>query len=987
MEAGRKVACSSKTEDAVLRESGDGLLGSLPWGTHLCLFYESKQDLLDILVPYFALGLKNNEFCLWITSAPLEPMAAERALRDAVPDLEERKRRGQIEFLRHDQWYTRSGRFDADAALNRGGEKEAWALANGYEGLRAAGDTSWLEDEDWGAFLDYERAVDSSIGERRMLAICTYSLAKFALPDIIEALDAHEFALVRTRGAWHEVTGGRGKMQTTLRECETFRRMVFAQARDAILILELPSDGPPIIRDANAEALRLHGYSYGELIGKPISFLDAEEDPRPLIAARRRLLGGAEGALFEARHRRKDGSVFIAEASVREMTVGGKRLAIDVSRDIHERKQAEEALRTYKEALENSADAIGMSTPQGRHYYQNKAFDQLFGSAVEYPPDTVFADKKVGDEVFRTIMAGGQWIGEVKMRGKDGRILDISLQAYANKDENGAIMSLVGIHSDITERKRAEDALHKSEEQFRSLFESSRDALMTLAPPSWNFTSANPATVAMFRAKGAAEFTSDGPWAFSPERQPDGRASADKASEMIEAAMREGSNSFEWTHKRFDGEEFPTDVLLTRLESGGKMSLQATVRDLTERKRAEDEREKLQARLLHSQKVEVVGRLAGGVAHDFNNLLTVILGNCSFLLNDIPKSDPRRADVEQIRSTGERAANLTRQLLAFGRKQIMQPKLLDLNAGLMDMEKLLRRLIGENVGLTVCCAKGLALVKADPGQMEQVVMNLAINARDAMPKGGRLSIGTSNVDIADIHPLDHDAAMPPGRYALITVSDTGTGMDAGALEHIFEPFFTTKGLGRGTGLGLATIYGIVKQSCGFIDVKSETGRGTTFKIFLPAVSDMPLEGEGEGEGEGKRHEVKSLYAILLVEDEPAVLSMTRRMLEGAGYAVLEARSAREALAYADKDFDLVLTDIVLPDASGVDLVAKLKKGRPIEAVYMSGYSDNPDIRDILSRPGSRFLQKPFTAMALINKIQEALARGPEPPFSRQRAGV
>jgi len=266
----------------------------------------------------------------------------------------------------------------------------------------------------------------------------------------------------------------------------------------------------------------------------------------------------------------------------------------------------------------------------------------------------------------------------------------------------------------------------------------------------------------------------------------------------------------------------------------------------------------------------------------------------------------------------------------------------------------------------------LALVKADPGQMEQVVMNLALNARDAMPKGGHLGIETNNVDIAEICSLNHDAVMPPGRYVLLTVRDTGAGMNSEVLEHTFEPFFTTKELGRGTGLGLATVYGIVKQSCGFIDVQSEPGRGATFKIFLPAVA--AASPEGKGEEEEKRRVEKGRYTILLIEDDVTVRRMARKMLDGAGYAVLEAGSAREALAHSDKDFDLVLTDIVLPDMPGVELAANLMKDRPrLDAIYMSGYTDNPDIRDILSRPENRFLQKPFTAKALLDKVQEALA--------------
>jgi PAS domain S-box-containing protein len=657
------------------------------------------------------------------------------------------------------------------------------------------------------------------------------------------------------------------------------------------------------------------------------------------------------------------------------------------------------------------------------------------------------------------------------------------------------LAAAMGAEEDRSERTKE---LWSAEERFRSLFESSRDAIMTLEPPSWALTAGNPAAMSLFRAKDMEEFRSHGFAELSPERQSDGCASAGKIREIIESAMLEGSRFFEWTHKRLDGTEFFADVLLTRVESAGKTFLQATVRDITERNRnaqtvrvsevryrrlfeaaqdgilildAEDgdivdanqfladllgmerekfigkkvweigtfkdivankakfeelqsfgyvryanlplqtvngrqvevefvsnvylvdqrkviqcnirdntereqaqvERKKLQSQLAQAQKMEVVGRLAGGVAHDFNNLLTVILGNCSFLLNDIPKNDPRHEDVEQIRSTGERAANLTRQLLAFSRKQIMQPQVLDLNAGLSDMEKLLRRLIGEDIRPSFVRAKDLALVKMDPGQVEQVIMNLAINARDAMPKGGELSIETKNIDVAVITPLDHDAAMPPGRYVLLTVRDTGTGMDAAALGHIFEPFFTTKELGMGTGLGLATVYGIIKQSDGFIDVQSEPGRGTTFKVFLPAVAAALPEGKaGEKGAQAKPPAEKSRRTLLLVEDDAAVRRIACRILKGSGYTVLEAGSAREALAHADEDFDLVLSDIVLPDMSGVALFAKLKKGRPIPAIYMSGYTDNPDIRSVLAQSGNRFLQKPFTAEALRNKVREVL---------------
>jgi signal transduction histidine kinase/CheY-like chemotaxis protein len=395
---------------------------------------------------------------------------------------------------------------------------------------------------------------------------------------------------------------------------------------------------------------------------------------------------------------------------------------------------------------------------------------------------------------------------------------------------------------------------------------------------------------------------------------------------------------------------------------------------------SEEKRGVLQGQFQQSQKMEVVGRLAGGVAHDFNNLLTVILGSCDFLLRDLPADDPGRLDVEQIRSTGERAANLTRQLLAFSRKQILQPTTLDLNAVLTNTEKLLRRLIGEDVALSVCYGQDMSLIKADQGQLEQVVMNLAVNARDAMPKGGRLAIETRDLRLSDAQTLMRDVAVPPGRYALLTVEDTGTGMSPETLEHVFEPFFTTKGLGKGTGLGLATVYGVIKQSGGFIDIQSGLGRGTTFKIFLPVAPDSDLKAAPE-RADGRPEERPagaSRNTILLVEDETTVRRLIRRILVNAGYAVLEAASAQEALELSGKDFDLVLTDIVLPDVSGVELTAKLQKMRPIQALYMSGYTESPNILDILAQPGNRFLQKPFTTKALLDMIQDILAKNPAP---------
>jgi PAS domain S-box-containing protein len=522
------------------------------------------------------------------------------------------------------------------------------------------------------------------------------------------------------------------------------------------------------------------------------------------------------------------------------------------------------------------------------------------------------------------------------------------------------------------QHKRAEEALRSSDVRHRILFERSSDALMTLAPPSWAFTSGNPVTIALFGARDEADFVTRAPWQYSPERQPDGRASAEKAKEMIETAMREGSHSFEWTHRRLSGEEFPANVLFTRMEMDGQPFLHATVRDITERKRAELEREKFEAQLRGSQKMEAIGRLAGGVAHDFNNLLSVIISYAGFARDSVRESDPLHADILQILKAAERAASLTRQLLAFGRKQLLQPQVLDLNKVVGDMEGMLRRLLGEDVELAIAFAPDLGVTLADPGQIEQVVMNLAVNARDAMPGGGKLTIDTANVELDEAYASQH-VATKPGSYVALSVTDTGCGMDEKTQARLFEPFFTTKEPGKGTGLGLATVYGIVKQSGGNIWVYSEPGKGTTFKVYLPwelggvIVESRPSRAVTPAGG----HET-----ILVVEDEEVVRKLARRILVSAGYMVLTAANGGEAILTCEQyrgPIHLMLTDVVMPKMSGKELGDRLAKVRPdLRVLYMSGYTDNAIVHHGVLDPGTRFVGKPFNAADLTRAVREAL---------------
>jgi signal transduction histidine kinase/ActR/RegA family two-component response regulator len=421
---------------------------------------------------------------------------------------------------------------------------------------------------------------------------------------------------------------------------------------------------------------------------------------------------------------------------------------------------------------------------------------------------------------------------------------------------------------------------------------------------------------------------------------------------------------------RRDGKPAWADVSLTQVLWDGQPAWLSTLMDITERRQLEEQ-------LRQAQKMEAVGRLAGGVAHDFNNLLTAITGYTDMVREDLDPGDPHRADLDEVRGAADRAAALTRQLLAFSRRQVLQPQVLDLNEVVRGLEKLLRRIIGEDVILDARLTPDLPGVRADPGQIEQVIVNLAVNSRDAMPGGGRLTIETSQVSLdqeyADSHP-----GVRPGRYVLVAVTDTGQGMDQETQLHAFEPFFTTKTSGKGTGLGLATVYGIVRQSEGHVAAYSEVGVGTTMKVYLPEV---------EGAAESLAPHVTETPApsgaetVLLVEDEEGVAKLARKVLERQGYTVLRARDGAEAVALGQAHpglIDLLVTDVVMPGMGGPEAADLLRRLRPaLRILFMSGYADQAVTGHRILDPSVPYLQKPFTPEALARKVRDVLDAPPQ----------
>jgi two-component system, cell cycle sensor histidine kinase and response regulator CckA len=635
-----------------------------------------------------------------------------------------------------------------------------------------------------------------------------------------------------------------------------------------------------------------------------------------------------------------------------------------------EKARAEAALRDserrFRALVENSADGSALVTADGTYVYSSPASNGVLGyTPKELGGRNVFelihsADLKGAREMFTQLLRepGRVLAGHFRFHHKNGSWRWVQVVGK-NLLADPSVGTVVINYRDVTESKRADDELAASEERFRKAFNASPEPMTISHWPEGRYVDCNESFLRItgYRREEVIGRT-DTEVRFWPK--PEDRARCmrflEEHARAIELEVIFGAKSGEERTGLFSAEV---------IEIRGEQCVLAVMKDVTERRSLEE-----QLRL--SQKMEAVGHLAGGVAHDFNNLLTVILGYAILLLKDLVPEDPRRAPLEGIKQAADRAAALTQQLLAFSRRQVLAPRLLDLNAVVADMDKMLRRLIGEHIELSTVLAPELGLVKADPGQIEQVIMNLVVNARDAMPIGGKLTIETGHVELDEACARRRTVGTS-GPYVMLAVSDTGHGMDEDTRARVFEPFFTTKEKGKGTGLGLAVVYGIIKQSGGSVWVYSEPGIGSTFKAYLPKIETTTKKPEATTANKRSR---RGTETVLLVEDEAAVRSLVRDILESNGYVVLEASRAVEALEASQQHegpIQLLLTDVVMPDIGGRKLADRLKASRPeAKVLYMSGYTDTAIVQHGLLKPGVAFLQKPFTPEALSRKVREVL---------------
>ena len=535
----------------------------------------------------------------------------------------------------------------------------------------------------------------------------------------------------------------------------------------------------------------------------------------------------------------------------------------------------------------------------------------------------------------------------------------------------GRTTLLGGISIDITERQEMETALREAEAKFRALFLNGPDALYLASLEEGKICDINRLFELLF-GYSSSEAIGETSLHLGLYANP-----ADRARMIAELKANGKVTDFETEGRRKNGEFFPCSLSVVSMMLDGEPRIAGAIRDLTERKRLDAEREKLSGQLAQAQKMESVGRLAGGVAHDFNNLLTVINGYSQMVLENLKAGDPFRGSLEEIHKAGKRAEGLTRQLLAFSRKQILEPRRLDVNRVVAEMQPMLERLVGEDIEVRVALHAEGGTIHADPHQLEQVVMNLVVNARDAMPGVGRLLVETANAERDESYARSHPEARA-GRYVMLAVSDTGVGMDEETKRRIFEPFFTTKPIGKGTGLGLAMVQGIVVQSGGYVEVYSEKGEGTTFKIYLPALDEAATAGfpaSADPVTGGKE-------TVLVVEDQAEVLTYTVAVLKEYGYRVIPAGTAGEALLLCEQEhIDLLLTDVVMPNLGGRELAERLEELQPgIKVLFMSGYTADAIVQRGVLEHNAQFIQKPFNPEALAGKVRAIL--GPAGPLAR-----
>jgi two-component system cell cycle sensor histidine kinase/response regulator CckA len=832
MECTDQGALTVKNLGAPLRKFGLEIVGDIPWGTHLCQFYETQGDLVDILVPYLAEGLKDNEFCMWVTSSPLDAGEARAALKKAVPNLDTYIERGQIEILSYRDWYLLSGEFEPGRVLQGWVEKERIALSKGFEGLRLTGNTFWVERGGWRNFTDYEATINDVIPSHRMIALCTYSLEKCSSSDIVDVIKNHVGTLIRKGDAWYLVEERR-QVEEKLRAASLYARSLIEASLDPLVTIS--AEGK--ITDVNRATESATGFQRDQLIGS--DFSDYFTEPEKAREGYQKVF--TEGLVrdYPLAIRHKSGRIIdvLYNASVYRNEQGDIQGVFAAARDITRRRQAEIQIREQAELINKAHDAIIVRDLDDHVIFWNEGAQRLYGWASEEVMgkkiyDLFFKEEMIRDhEARKSIIWKGECNGEWRHRTKDGREIIVECRCTLMRDEEGRPKSILGINTDVTERKR------------------------------------------------------------------------------------------------------------------------------------------LEMQILRAQRMESIGTLASGIAHDLNNILTPITLSLQLLgakLND----EESRKTLDILENSTRRGADLVRQVMTFARGVEGERKPIQVKHIIAEIERIINETFPKSIEIREKISKDLWPISGDATQLHQVLMNLVLNGRDAMPDGGVLGITADNIYIDEDYARIHmDAKV--GRYVVISVSDNGVGIPMEIRDKIFEPFFTTKERGKGTGLGLSTAQAIVKSHGGFITMYSDVGRGSTFKVYLPVTAE---EVEKTEIGPSERVRGKG-ELILIVEDEASICDITRRILESNGYKVVIANDGAEGVSLYTKSEEkvaAVLMDMAMPIMDGAMSIRALRKIDPkVRIIAVSGLTENDKVGNVMALVNA-FLAKPYTSDMLLKVIDEVL---------------
>jgi len=960
------------------RKTGLDFIGDVAWGTHLCQFYQTEEDLIDILVPYFKAGLENNEFCMWVTSGPFTEEDAMKAMATGVPNFDQYLRRGQMEIVPHGEWYLKDGAFDLQRVLGAWIDKLNQALSKGYDGIRITGNTAWLEKREWVKFADYEEEVNSVIGKYQIIAICSYPLDNCTASELIDVVNNHQSVLVKRRGKWEHIENSeRKRTEETLQKSEKRYKFLYENSPSVNLIIGV--DG--IVKDVNSLAIEKVGYAKDEIIGKPALDFVAPEDREEATALLERSFRGEYTPETEIDIYGKDGAIHTVLFSPSQALLHEEeRLAsiLIIGIDITERKWAEEKLRESEgkyrsltnDVLDSSAVGIFILDSDFKIVWVNRALERYFGirrediigigkrNLIRDRVKYVFTDPEGFAQTVLATYDNNTYVENFEcLVLPDGERKERWLEHWSQPIATGLYAGgRIEHYTDITERKRAEEYI----KLYLHMVESAHDAIFFKDLES-RYIIANAKALEAF-GLSHEKVIGRNDYELMPDQE-----EARVNIEDDKLVFKTGKTTEITKHMTSaDGKEYWFQAIKVPQfdDKGNIVGLVSVARDITERKQALEREKQMQQELNLSSRLASIGQMASGIAHEINNPLTSVIGFSQLLLRrGIPEDIRKR--LETINNEAQRVARIVENLLTFARRRKPGREYIDVNEIISQtLELRSYEMRANNIQVVIELSPELPPIVADPGQLQQVFVNIILNAEKTM--GAEHGRGTLVVKTERIQNIIR-----------ASFTDDGPGISKENLDKIFDPFFTTREVGNGTGLGLSICYGIVAQHKGKLYAQSELGKGTTFFVELPIVSKREQQNDTEATSE-EALPPRSGAKILVIDDERSVLDFLSSLLTEEGYQIETTDRANVALEKLKRQkYDLLLLDIKMPGMSGIELYRHIEAtdlALAQRVLFITGDIIEPDTTNFLKRTKAPYITKPLEIDKLMGEINRILRR-------------